>query len=172
MEEYNRRRQEFIESFNYKFEDTFIDPYDFDYDEEWAISAEDLKVMRLFEKINLYECRSIDEIEEILSGKRSCVLQVYPEFFKDVPPEFMKGFGYDMCSVAIRRMPHFINDIPDEVLLDWSRESYFELCRSAVEADPSILYDESNINRKFRYLSDSQIEELKVLINSSMEKVD
>ncbi len=159
------KRQQFIDSFNYETKDGLLVTHDFDYEYEWAVPSEDLKFLKTIEKINLYECRSQDEIEEELTCRRCWVLSVYPEFVKDIPPEFMKVWGYDMCFAAVKANPMVLNDIPDEILLGFDRDQYFELCRIAVKENPSVLYEsDSEINQKFRYLSDSQISDLKEIV--------
>lgn len=160
------RRQEFIDSFNYELENGLLITSDFDYEYEWAVPSEDTMFLRTIEKINLYECKSQDEIEEELVSRRCWVLSVYPEFVKDIPFEFLKGYGYDMCITAIRANPMVLHEIPDEILLSYDRDQYFNLCEIAVSENPSVLYDsnhiesDSQINQKFRYLSDFQIDEL------------
>ena len=159
-----KRRQEFIDSFNYELKDGLLISFDFDYEYEWAVPSEDLKFLRRIQKVNLYaDCRSRDEIEEELTCRRMWVLKVYPEFFEYIPSEFLKGWGYDLCSIAVRNDARAINLIPDEVLLSYDRECYFELCQKAVKTDPSTLYEGDGINQKFRYLSDTQIDKLKNL---------
>jgi hypothetical protein len=168
MDMYEQRRQEFIDSFNYELKDGLLISHDFDYEYEWAVPPEDLKFLRRIQKVNFYaDCRSRDEIEEELVGRRMWVLSLYPEFFKDIPSEFLKGYGYDLSSIAVRNDPRAINLIPDEVLLSYDRECYFKLCKKAVKGDPSVLYDSEisskEISQKFIYLSDDQISQLSIM---------